>query len=101
MGPFNPHHNMHITNVAFGPYANHLVFGTMLLSWPTCMNYIVACSAFLSIFQFRKMVQSFKSFDQSNGPNSASEKDHPNHIRHVKIDLSKMTRVLFVPMAHI
>jgi hypothetical protein len=36
--------------------------------------------------------------DQSNGPYFASQKNHPNHTKHVIIDLSKMTKWSFLCM---
>jgi hypothetical protein len=36
--------------------------------------------------------------DQSNGPYSTNKKNHPSHIRHVIIDLSKMTKWSFLCM---
>ncbi len=34
--------------------------------------------------------------DQSNGPYSTSKNNHPNHIEHVKINLSKMIEWFFL-----
>jgi len=39
--------------------------------------------------------------DYSNGPYLTSQKNLPNHIRHVKINLSKLTRGVFFTLVQI
>jgi hypothetical protein len=34
--------------------------------------------------------------DQSNGPYSANQKNHPSHNGHVEVNLSKMTKLSFL-----
>jgi hypothetical protein len=73
---------------------------------PTCLQKII----FDNYFQIKLFKHGHKfdwsngslfvnQNDQSNGPYYANKKDHPNHTRHVKIDLSKMIREVFWPLS--